>query len=175
MLPGESNRRIRLKKVLSVFMTANCEPPAFARDAKRVRRFTYRVFLSGNGAHAEFRDGNIDELMIFARTVSLLFLKLIGMHSAVWIPLRDRGRTFGLAMVGYSRPPGPLDLVALRARADEISLAVQHHRSSRRSELASEELRAQSRLSRAILCGVSADSILPQIARAEGIMSRQNS
>jgi len=91
---------------------------------------------------------------------------LIGMHSAVWIPLRDRGRTFGLAMVGYSRPPGPLDLVALRARADEISLAVQHHRSSRRSELASEELRAQSRLSRAILCGVSADSILPQIARA---------
>jgi phospho-acceptor domain-containing protein/GAF domain-containing protein len=91
---------------------------------------------------------------------------LVGMHSAVWIPLRDRGRTFGLAMVGYSRPPGPLDLRALRARADEISLAVQHHRSSRRSELASEELRAQSRLSRAILCGVSADSILPQIARA---------
>ena len=91
---------------------------------------------------------------------------LIGMHSAVWIPLRDRGRTFGLAMVGYARPPGPLDLDALRARADEISLAVQHHRSSRRSELASEELRAQSRLSRAILCGVSADSILPQIARA---------
>lgn len=90
---------------------------------------------------------------------------LVGMHSAVWIPLRDRGRTFGLAMVGYARPPGPLDLVALRARADEISLAVQHHRSSRRSELASEELRAQSRLSRAILCGVSVDSILPQIDR----------
>src|SRR4029077_6017794 len=91
---------------------------------------------------------------------------LIGLHSAVWIPLRERGRTFGLAMVGYARPPGQLDLDALRARADEITLAVQHHRSSRRSELAAEELRAQSRLSRAILCGVSADYILSQIARA---------
>jgi len=91
---------------------------------------------------------------------------LIGMHSAVWIPLRERGRTFGLAMVGYARPPGQLDLDALRARADEITLAVQHHRSSRRNELAADERRAQLRLSRAILCGVSADSILPRIARA---------
>jgi len=91
---------------------------------------------------------------------------LIGMRSAVWIPLRACGRTFGLAMVAYARPPGQLDLGALRARADEITLAVQHHHNSRRSELAAEELRAQSRLSRAILCGVSADSILPQIARA---------
>ena len=91
---------------------------------------------------------------------------LIGMHSAVWIPLRERGRTFGLAMVGYARPPGQLDLNALRARADEITLAVQHHRNARRNELAAEELRAQLRLSRAILCGVSVDSILPQIARA---------
>jgi len=91
---------------------------------------------------------------------------LIGMHSAVWIPLRERGRTFGLAMVGYARPPGQLDLGALRARADEIALAVQHHRNSRRSELATEELRAQLRLSRSILCGVSPDSLFPQIARA---------
>ena len=91
---------------------------------------------------------------------------LIGMHSAVWIALRERGKTFGLAMVGYARPPGQLDLDGLRARADEITLAVQHHRNFRRSELAAEELRAQLRLSRAILCGVSADSILPQIARA---------
>jgi signal transduction histidine kinase/CheY-like chemotaxis protein len=91
---------------------------------------------------------------------------LIGMHSAVWIALREHGRTFGLAMVGYARPPGQLDLDALRARADEITLAVQHHRNFRRSELAAEELRAQLRLSRAILCGVSADSILSQIARA---------
>jgi GAF domain len=58
---------------------------------------------------------------------------LIGLHSAVWIPLRERGRTFGLAMVGYARPPGQLDLDALRARADEITLAVQHHRGSHRS------------------------------------------
>jgi signal transduction histidine kinase/ActR/RegA family two-component response regulator len=91
---------------------------------------------------------------------------LIGMHSAVWIPLRERGRTFGLAMVGYARPPGQLDLDALRARADEITLAVQHHRSALCSEQAAEERRAQLRLSRAILCGVSADSIFPRIARA---------
>ncbi len=91
---------------------------------------------------------------------------LIGMHSAVWIPLRERGRTFGLAMVGYARAPGAINLEPLRARADEITLAVEHHRNSRRNELAAEELRAQSRISRAILCGVSADSILPQIARA---------
>jgi PAS domain S-box-containing protein len=91
---------------------------------------------------------------------------LVGLHSAAWIPLRERGRTFGLAMVGYARPPGTLDLDALRARAEEITLAVQHHRNVRHNELAAEELRAQLRLSRAILCGVSADSILPQIARA---------
>jgi PAS domain S-box-containing protein len=91
---------------------------------------------------------------------------LLGMHSAVWIPLRDRGRTFGLGMVGYARPPGPMDLDALRARADEFTLAVEHYRSSRRSELAVEELRAQSRLTRAILCGVSTDYLFPQIARA---------
>ena len=91
---------------------------------------------------------------------------LMGMHSAVWIPLRESGRTFGLAMVGYARSPGQLDLNILRARADEITLAVQHHRSSRRSALASEERRAQLRLSRAILCGLSVDSLLPQIARA---------
>jgi len=91
---------------------------------------------------------------------------LIGMRSAVWIPLRELGRTFGLAMVGYAQPPGHLDLDALRARADEITLAVQHHRNSRRNELAADELRSQLRLSRAILCGVSPDSIIPQIAHA---------
>ncbi len=91
---------------------------------------------------------------------------LIGLHSAVWIPLRQRGRTFGLAMVGYAAPRGSLDLEALRARADEISLAVQHHRNFRRTDLAAEEKSVQMRLWRAILSGVSLDSILPQIARA---------
>jgi len=37
---------------------------------------------------------------------------------------------------------------------------------ARKRELAAEELRSLARLSRAILCGVSVDSILPQIARA---------
>jgi PAS domain-containing protein len=56
-------------------------------------------------------------------------------------------------------------LDAVRARGDEITLAVRHYRDTRRNDLVAEELRAQLRLSRAILCGVSADSILPQIAR----------
>jgi signal transduction histidine kinase/CheY-like chemotaxis protein len=91
---------------------------------------------------------------------------LIGLHSVVWIPLRERGRTFGLAMVGFARPPGMLNLEALQARADEIALALQHHRDSRRRETAAEERRALARLSRAILCGVSCESLFPQIARA---------
>jgi signal transduction histidine kinase/FixJ family two-component response regulator len=91
---------------------------------------------------------------------------LIGMRSAVWIPLRAGDRTLGLAMVAYAQPPEQLDLEVLRARADEIAFALQHHRNSRWSELAAEELRARLQLSRAILCGVSGDSILPQIARA---------
>ena len=102
----------------------------------------------------------------FADEKTLHLGPLIGMRSAVWIPLRAGDRTFGVAMVAHARPPGQLDLDALRARGDEIALAVQHHRNSRRSELAAEELRARLRLSRAILCGVSADSILSQIARA---------
>lgn len=89
---------------------------------------------------------------------------LVGMRSAIWIPLRTRNHTFGLAMVAHARPGAHPDLEVLRARADEIALAVRHHGDSRRMELASEEIRAQSRLSRAILCGVSADFIIPQIA-----------
>ncbi len=67
-------------------------------------------------------------------------------------------------MVAHARHAANADLEALRARADEIALAVRHQRDSRQMELASEEIRAQSRLSRAILCGVSADFIIPQIA-----------
>jgi len=91
---------------------------------------------------------------------------LIGMHSAIWIPLRAGGRTLGLAMVAHARPAGQVHLDLLQARADEIALAVQHYHDSRRSEMASEELGAHLRLSRAILCGVSADSILPQITQS---------
>ena len=91
---------------------------------------------------------------------------LVGMHSAIWIPLRARNCTFGLAMVAHAHAGANPNLDALRARADEIALAVGHHRDARRATLAAEELRALSSLSRAILCGVSADSILPQIARA---------
>jgi PAS domain S-box-containing protein len=89
---------------------------------------------------------------------------LVGMRTAIWIPLRTRNQTFGLAMVAHARNGARVDLEVLRARGDEIALAVRHQRDSRQLELASEEIRAQSRLSRAILCGVSADFIIPQIA-----------
>jgi PAS domain S-box-containing protein len=93
---------------------------------------------------------------------------LVGMRSAIWIPLRVSNRTFGLAMAGYTlaHTAWHVDLEPLRARADEIALAVAPYRDTRRRELEAEELRALVRLSRANLCGVSVDSILPQIARA---------
>ncbi len=61
---------------------------------------------------------------------------LVGMHSSVWIPLREGGRTFGLAMVGYAKAPGKLNLQALQVLADEIAAAVQQNRNSLRSEQA---------------------------------------
>ena len=93
---------------------------------------------------------------------------LVGLLGAVWIPLRAGNRTLGLAMVGYTRSRAALhlDLDSLRARADEIALAIAHHHDVRKRELAAEEIRSLARLSRAMLCGVSAESILPQIARA---------
>jgi signal transduction histidine kinase/CheY-like chemotaxis protein len=91
---------------------------------------------------------------------------LIGMQSAIWIALRVRGSTLGLAMVAYAQANTTASLEALRAQADEISLAVSHYNDSRKYGRWAEELRAHGRLARAILCGVSADSILPQIARA---------
>jgi len=93
---------------------------------------------------------------------------LVGMYGAIWIPIRVGSRTLGLAMVGYTRSHAALqlDLEPLRACADEVALAVAHYHDARQKELAAEEIRSLSRLSRAILCGVSVESILPQIARA---------
>jgi signal transduction histidine kinase/ActR/RegA family two-component response regulator len=93
---------------------------------------------------------------------------LVGLRDTVWIPLRAGDRTLGLMMVGYGHPHAALDLECepLRAHADEVALAVAHFHDTRKRELAAEELRSLVRLSRAILCGVSLDSILPQIARA---------
>jgi signal transduction histidine kinase/ActR/RegA family two-component response regulator len=91
---------------------------------------------------------------------------LNGMQSAVWIPLRAGDRAIGLGMVGFTRPPGKLDLNAIRTLADEIVLAVQHSWNSVGREQGAEELRTQLRLSRTVLSGESADSIFRQIARA---------
>jgi signal transduction histidine kinase/CheY-like chemotaxis protein len=93
---------------------------------------------------------------------------LVGMHGAIWIPLRAGNRTLGLAMVAYAQSHAALhlDLEPLRARADEAALAIAHYHDVRKRESAAEEIRSLARLSRAVLCGVSVDSILPQIARA---------
>src|SRR5580692_6754320 len=91
---------------------------------------------------------------------------LIGMRSVIWIPLRARGRALGLAMAAHAKPPGQLDLGVLQARSEEIALDVLNERNERRIELAEEETRAHSSISRAILCGVSVGYVLKQIARA---------
>jgi len=59
---------------------------------------------------------------------------LVGMRSAVWIPLRAGDRPIGLALVAHARRSGPPDLAALRTNAEGISLAIQHHQDSRRVE-----------------------------------------
>jgi signal transduction histidine kinase/ActR/RegA family two-component response regulator len=93
---------------------------------------------------------------------------LVGMYGAIWISIRVGSRTLGLAMVGYTRSHAALqlDLEPLRAWSDEVALAVARHRDARQKESADEELRSLGRLSRAILRGVSVESILPQVARA---------
>jgi len=93
---------------------------------------------------------------------------MVGLLGVVWIPLRAGNRTLGLAMLGYSQSHAALnlDLQSLRARADEAALAIAHYHDVRKRELAAEEIRSLARLSRAMLCGVSVESILPQIARA---------
>ena len=90
---------------------------------------------------------------------------LIGMRSVIWIALRARGRTLGLAMAAHAKPPGPLELGALHARGEEIALDALHERNGRRIERTAEETRAHSSISRAILCGVSVGHVLRQIAR----------
>ena len=91
---------------------------------------------------------------------------LVGMHSAIWLPLRAGNYTLGLAMVAHADATANPTMELLVDRADEIALAIKCHHDAGRAARAAEELRALSGLSRAILCGVSTDSILPQIARA---------
>jgi len=93
---------------------------------------------------------------------------LLGMLSVLWIPLRAGNRTLGLAMVGYAQTHAAAhpDQDSLRARADEATLAIAHYYDVRRREAAADEIRSRARLSRAVLCGVAVDSILPQIVRA---------
>lgn len=91
---------------------------------------------------------------------------LVGMRSATWIPIRIQNVALGLAVVGYTRPSVAMEPESLGPWLDETTLALVSHRDRRRCELAAEEVRAQAQLSRAILCGVSTESIFPQIAHA---------
>ena len=118
--------------------------------------FLREALESSNPLHVEFGSG---------QTVAQVG-PLVGMHSATWIPIRSRKITLGLAMVAYARPGVEVDPALLEARADEIALSMAHDRDTRQRELAGEELHSQLRLSRAILAGVSAGSILAQISRA---------
>jgi signal transduction histidine kinase/CheY-like chemotaxis protein len=90
---------------------------------------------------------------------------LLGMSSAIWIPLRTVDEVIGMAVVANAQLGGRPDMGLLKARSDEIVLATWHYWGTRRSEFAREERLALQRLARAILCGVSAESIFPQIAR----------
>jgi two-component system, NtrC family, sensor kinase len=65
---------------------------------------------------------------------------LVGMRSAVWIPLRASDRAIGLALVAHARPSGQLDTEELRAKAEAISLAIQHHQDSCRVERLESEI-----------------------------------
>src|SRR5690349_3948828 len=88
---------------------------------------------------------------------------LLGMLSVLWIPLRAGDRTMGLAMVAYAQTPAAAhaDPHAVRARADEAALAFAHYYDVRKRQAAADEIRSRARLSRAVLCGVAVDSILP--------------
>ncbi|HEY2645906.1 MAG TPA: hypothetical protein VGI34_02980, partial [Candidatus Acidoferrales bacterium] len=91
---------------------------------------------------------------------------IAGMQTVIWVPLHSGDRSIGLCMVGYAVTPENLDTDAIQVLANEIALAVQYHRNGPASELAAEELRAQLRISQAILGGIPAHSIFSQIARA---------
>jgi hypothetical protein len=78
----------------------------------------------------------------------------------------ERAGHLDWAMVGYARPPGEVDIDALRARADEIALAVQHDRNFRHGEQAAEEKQGHSCGSRARFCAAfRRTTLLRQIAR----------
>ena len=88
---------------------------------------------------------------------------LAGMRRAVWFSLRMQERTLGLALVAYGRPPGVVNTEALRALADELTLAVAQRRDRDSCGLWRAQLAALSQLQRALLGGARAKQILPQV------------
>ncbi len=65
---------------------------------------------------------------------------LRGMCTAIWIPLRWREKTLGLAVVAYAFPRRLGELGRLRALADELALAAALHRAERNAARAKTEL-----------------------------------
>jgi GAF domain-containing protein len=89
---------------------------------------------------------------------------LAEMRTAVWIPLRFRERTLGVAMVAYGAAGRPRDIDFLRTLAEAFMVAAAQQRELQLLERSEEERSGQVNLQRALLEGAPADQILRQVA-----------
>jgi signal transduction histidine kinase/CheY-like chemotaxis protein len=89
-----------------------------------------------------------------------------GAKRVVWLPLRVQDTPLGLGMVADSRYRSLANEAALRAIAEELSLALALRHERVRRAAADAELGVRARLERSIQRGVAADTILSEIAQA---------
>jgi signal transduction histidine kinase/ActR/RegA family two-component response regulator len=89
-----------------------------------------------------------------------------GAKRVVWLPLRVQDTPLGLGMVADSRYRSLANASALRAIAEELSLALALRHERVRRAAADAELEVRARLERSIQRGVGAETILAEIAQA---------
>ncbi|MGB6430909.1 MAG: ATP-binding protein [Candidatus Acidiferrales bacterium] len=89
-----------------------------------------------------------------------------GAKRVVWIPLRVQDTPLGLGMVADSRHRSLANTTALRAIAEELSLALALRHERARRSAADAELDTHARLERSVQRGVAADTVLAEIAQA---------
>jgi PAS domain S-box-containing protein len=89
-----------------------------------------------------------------------------GAKRVVWIPLRVHDTPLGLGMVADNRARSRADDSALRAVADELSLALALRYERQRRALREHELAVRARLERSIHRGAAVDTVLAEIAQA---------
>jgi signal transduction histidine kinase/ActR/RegA family two-component response regulator len=89
-----------------------------------------------------------------------------GAKRVVWLPLRVQDTPLGLGMVADSRYRSLANASALRAIAEELSLALALRYERVRRAAIDAELGVRARLERSIQRGVAADTILAEIAQA---------